>query len=111
MTYEDIEKVLQERVDADDSRSSPDSIDKFKHYYSTPDVKTDEELGSYKHVEHYGGEDCGSTYYDVIHFVDHDVYVKVSGHWQSYEGLDYSYGKIFSCVRPVEKTTIVYQDI
>src|SRR5690606_38211371 len=45
-------------------------------------------LGEVEEVDSYGGEDCGSNYYSVKYFKDHDVYIKVSGWYQSHYGTD-----------------------
>lgn len=67
-------------------------------------------------VEHYGGEGCGDTYYDVFKIQEvlneHNcAYFKVSGYYSSYNGTDYCddiYGSS-ALVKPVEKTIIVYE--
>lgn len=40
-------------------------------------------------VEHYGGEDQGSTYYTVYHFPSIDLYIQFDGWYQSYEGAEF----------------------
>ena len=39
----------------------------------------DDIVGPSKEVDSYGGEDCGSEWFTVRHFVDHDVYIRVDG--------------------------------
>lgn len=67
-------------------------------------------VGVFKKIEHYGGEGDGSTYYDVYHFLDHDIYVKVSGYYQSHNGVDYYDGlESFQEVKPVTKSVVFYE--
>lgn len=67
-------------------------------------------LGEIKEVAQHGGEDEGSDWYSVKHFVDHNVYIKVSGWYSSYNGTDFD-GDWECCeqVTPQEKTITVYQ--
>ena len=46
-------------------------------------------FGEIKQVEHFGGEGEGETYFYIVHFVDHDVYVRCAGHYTSYDGVDW----------------------
>lgn len=65
-------------------------------------------LGKVVEIDQYGGEDQGSTWYSVKHFVDHDVYIKTSGYYTSYHGTDFEegYGEE---VKPTQKTITVYE--
>lgn len=65
-------------------------------------------LGKVIEVDQYGGEGQGSTWYSVKHFVDHDVYIRTDGYYQSYEGTEFydGYGKE---VRPQQKTITVFE--
>lgn len=58
-------------------------------------------------VNHYGGEDEGSTYYTVYKFTQGDdvVYLKFSGWYASYNGADY---RDFQQVHPKEVTKVEY---
>ena len=56
-------------------------------------------LGEVVEVEQKGGEDQGSEWYSVKHFVDHDVYIKTEGYYSSYNGTDFHDGYGFE-VRP-----------
>jgi hypothetical protein len=64
-------------------------------------------LGKIEEVDQYGGEGQGDTWYSVKHFIDHDVYIKTSGYYSSYNGTEFydGYGEE---VKPVEKTIIEY---
>ena len=67
-------------------------------------------LGEIKEVEQHGGEGEGSNWYSVKHFIEHDLYIKVSGWYSSYHGTDFN-GWEDSCeeVKPQEKTITVYE--
>lgn len=65
-------------------------------------------LGEVKEVAQYGGEDCGSTWYSVKYFKDHDVYIRIDGHYQSYHGTDFYNGHGYE-VRPQEKIITVFE--
>ena len=72
--------------------------------------KEETELGEIKQVDSHGGEDEGSDWYRVFHFVEHDVYIKVQGWYSSYNGTDFSDGwDCCSEVSPQEKTITVYE--
>lgn len=68
------------------------------------------DLGTITEIERVGGYDQGSTWYNVKHFVDHDVYIKVSGYYSSYSGTEFD-GWDDACehVRPALKTVTVYE--
>lgn len=65
-------------------------------------------LGEIKEVEQHGGEDQGSDWYSIKHFVDHDVYIKTSGWYASHHGTDFEEG-IGEIVKPVKKTITVFE--
>ena len=68
-----------------------------------------EGLGLVTRVEEHGGEDQGTEWYVVYKFEDHDVYIKVSGYYTSYNGTDFDGGwACCSDVKPTEKTITVY---
>ncbi len=67
-------------------------------------------VGEYTEIDQYGGEGKGEEWYSVKHFPQHDVYIKISGYYSSYEGTDFS--DEWGCceeVRPVSKTITVYE--
>lgn len=67
-------------------------------------------LGSCENVSHYGGEGMGDIYYDIYYFHEYDLYVKVSGFYTSYDGVDYyDFESSISIVRPKEQTVTVYE--
>lgn len=66
-------------------------------------------LGEVNEVDSGGGSDRGSNWYSVQHFVDHDVYIKVTGYYQSHNGTEFYDGwDGCSIVKPEEKTITVY---
>ena len=67
-------------------------------------------LGNVEFVDRYGGEDCGSEYWTIYYFKDHDVYLKVEGWYQSFRGVEYdSFGDCVIEVKPKTKTVTVYE--
>lgn len=97
-SYDEIIEILKQKLD---------EVDSFAH------EDYDEEelgLGPIKQVDSHGGEDEGSNWYVVKHFVEHDVYIKVSGYYQSHHGTDFWDGWD-SCkqVSPQSKTITVYE--
>ena len=65
-------------------------------------------LGKVVEVKQYGGEEQGSTWYSIKHFVDHDVYIRTDGYYQSYHGTDFHDG-IGRVVTPQQKTITVFE--
>lgn len=72
-------------------------------------VKVSKELGVIKRVADHGGEDQGSDWYRVYHFVDHDVYIKASGYYSSYNGTDFNGWDSVEEVKPVVKQVTFYE--
>lgn len=79
--------------------------------YADGDDVTD--VGKFKEVEQHGGEDEGSDWYSVKFFPDHDVYIKVSGYYSSYNGTDFNseWNGDVQEVRPVVRPTTFYEPI
>ena len=94
LTFEQIKKILNENCEIQDF--GYDDID-FEALG----------LGKVKVVDSYGGEDQGSEWYTVKHFVDHDVYIRLDGYYSSYEGTDFS-GRDYEEVFPTEVKRIEY---
>lgn len=63
-----------------------------------------------RNVEHYGGENQGVEYYDVIHHVTNDTYYKLSGCYNSWDGINYDNSK-WERVHIVEKEVDEYKSI
>ena len=89
---------------------------KFKQYQAMPgdyEVKgkyilNQLGLGEVEEVIQVGGESQGTTWYSVKYFKDHDVYIRIDGHYTSYNGADFyeGYGRE---VVPTEKTVVVFE--
>ena len=81
-----------------------------KEWVNKPDVGDDTPF-EFRSVSFYGGEDCGSDYWNVIEVrladnPDETLFVKISGWYQSYAGAEYSGWKF---VQPKQKTVTVYE--
>lgn len=68
-------------------------------------------LGGCVEMDSGGGPNAGSDWWKVYHFTKHDVYLKVSGYYQSYEGLEIP-GGWNACreVFPKEVMVTIYVD-
>jgi len=99
MDFQEIMSVLKEKID---------NVQDFA--YEDYDVK-ELGLGEIKEVSQQGGMDEGSHWESVKYFKDHDVYISVVGHYQSYNGTEF-YGEWGCCneVIPKEKTITVYEN-
>jgi len=82
------------------------TIDKFAYVarYGKTIIKG---LGEVKEIDSYGGEDQGSNWYTVKHFVDHDVYIRLEGYYSSYGGTNFNYSD-YEEVFPTEVKRIEY---
>jgi len=64
----------------------------------------------WKEVDQYGGEGKGDTWWSIKYFPDHDVYLRVYGYYQSYNGTEFYDGwGCVSEVKPQQKTITVYE--
>lgn len=117
LTYQQIlEEIKNQCSDVDEFATEglggekvyPDAKYGTKEYF----VYKNPILGIVKQIEQYGGEDQGSNWYVIYYFEDHDVYIKVTGYYQSYSGLDF-YNEWDCCkqVIPQEKTITVYESV
>lgn len=94
-----------------------DSKDNREIYYSMPDpFQIAKELYSkqedslvWEEVEQYGGEGQGDTWYSVKYFPDHNIYLRVDGWYQSYNGTEFSGWDSVKEVKPIQKTITVYE--
>jgi len=97
-SYEQILAVLEEKIN---------SVSEFAYEDYSP---ADLDLGEIKEVHSEGGEDEGSHWESVKHFVDQDVYISVVGYYTSYDGTDFYDG--WGCcqeVRPVDRVVTFYE--
>jgi hypothetical protein len=73
-----------------------------------------QQLGlEWEEVEQHGGEGKGSSWWSVKYFPKEDIYIKVKGYYESYNGTDFYGGYDDTCseVKPEEKTIIVYESV
>lgn len=81
-----------------------------KYYISSQEWLEQNALPTWKEIDQVGGEDEGSHWHSVKYFKDHDVYIKVTGWYSSYNGTDFeSWDEACSEVRPQQKTITVYE--
>jgi hypothetical protein len=67
-------------------------------------------VGKWEEIEQIGGEGEGDTWFSIKYFNDHDVYLKVSGYYQSHYGTDFDdWDNAVKEVKPKEKTITVYE--
>ena len=81
-----------------------------KKWWNEPEDGDDTPF-DFRSVASYGGEDCGSEYYNVIEVRLEDspaetLLVRIEGWYQPYNGADYSDWKF---VEPKQKTITVYE--
>lgn len=100
MNYTEILEVLKSKLNSVEEFAFED----YKH--------EDLGLGEIKEIEQYGGEGQGDTWYSIKHFVDHNIFIKVSGFYSSYNGTDFYDGwNECSEVKPQQKTVTVYETV
>jgi hypothetical protein len=64
----------------------------------------------WEEIDQKGGEDQGSHWHSVKYFKDHDVYIKVTGWYSSYNGTDFEdWDEACSEVRPQQKIITVWE--
>lgn len=89
-------------------------IEKLKgiNGYDFEDLKNDDVygFGKCKLVGEEGGYEGGGEYVErVVYFEDHGVYIRLTGVYYSYHGIDWN--DDYAQVIPKEKTIIVYEEI
>ena len=97
LTFDDIVKIM-EKLEIDVANFTNEDFD-----YD----ELEKEVGTWDEVDHYGGSDCGSEWYSVYHFTEHDVYIRVEGYYSSYEGTNFD-GEDFQEVFPTEVKRVEY---
>jgi hypothetical protein len=98
MNYEEILAVLKDKID---------NVSDFAHGDFNP-----KELGlgeCTKDIFCQGGEGEGETWVRVHHFVDHNVFIKTTGFYTSYNGTDFDGWGCCSQVTPKEKVITIYE--
>lgn len=100
MNYQEILEKLKENIDSVSNFAFED--------YDSKKLG----LGEVEEIDQYGGEGEGDHWHSVKHFKEHDIYIKVTGYYQSYNGTEF-YGGWGSCsqVFPKQKTIIVYEQL
>lgn len=98
LTYEQILEVIKDEED---------SVSEFAYTGNNSDYLG---LGEVKQLDSHGGEDEGSDWWRVYHFTKHDIYIKVSGYYQSYSGTEFD-GWDDACeqVKPAQKMVTVFE--
>lgn len=66
-------------------------------------------IGSWSTIDKYGGEGQGSRWDSTKFFPEHNIYIKTSGYYSSYNGADFSGWEDCRQVVPTEKTITVYE--
>jgi len=66
-------------------------------------------VGEAETAEHFGGEGQGDTYYTVVKFPKHGVYLKFNGWYSSYDGADFNGWDDVEIVEPKERLITVYE--
>lgn len=67
-------------------------------------------IGSWSEVDKCGGEGPGSRWDSTKYFPEHNIYIKTSGYYSSYNGVDFeSWKDACEQVVPIEKTITVYE--
>lgn len=104
MSAEEIYNYLKEQVET--GGLGVEDLPSLKHY----DYK--DVLGEVEVVGKGGGADKGSDWFRVLHFKEHDVYLKISGWYQSHCGTEFDdFESAVSIVRPAEKVITVFNKI
>lgn len=106
------DKEHEAEIDDDYEECEYGAVQRFDNLYSDEDFNK-LGLGKIVHLPDgdKGGSDKGSDYRRVFHFVDHDVYIEISGFYSSYSGTEFD-GGWEDCareVRPQQETITVYK--
>ena len=90
MNYQEILEVLRKNIDSFEDFA-------YEEYESDDFVPN---LGEIVEIEQVGGEGKGDHWHSVKHFVEHDMYIKVTGWYSSYNGTDFDGG--WDCCKEVK---------
>lgn len=99
MTFEQLKIILKKHYN---------DVDDFAFNDSDGEISG---LGKFQMIDKYGGEGDGSKWYNIRYFVEHDIYVQVSGYYQSYVGVEFGGWDDVTEVKPQERTITVYEPI
>lgn len=100
MNYKEIIQTLEDKIE---------SVDEFAYdNFNSEDLG----LGEIKEVHQQGGEGVGEDWRVVMHFVDHNVYIEVSGAYSSYNGTDFEdWDEACKEVKPETVEVVVYKPL
>ena len=94
---------------------NPDRLENFddnKNWLDDDEKKEYDELiaavGPFEQVHSVGGTEGGGEYAERVYFFkDHNIYLKITGYYMSYDGT--TWNEDFKAVNPQEKTITVYE--
>lgn len=114
MTYKEVLEEIREQCDsvrelAYEGLEGEEAYPNAQYDNEQYNIYKNSTLGLYKRVLQYGGEGKGDEWYVVYHFIDHDIYIRIDGYYQSYSGTEFNGWDSCREVRPQEKTIIVYE--
>jgi len=111
--------VLSNKTSRNTDKKDKDELERLREvYFNTPGAaktKLNEFLvsigiGPIDEIDSHGGEDMGSDWYSIKHLPQLDMYIKVSGWYQSHHGTDFDgWDDACSEVKPQTKTITVYE--
>jgi hypothetical protein len=120
LTYDDILGILmnldqKEEIGDRRRRSNRGKLREFAfNDLGTPNGRSGlfiEGVGEYIEVDQQGGEGQGEHWHSVKYFPDHDIYIKVTGYYSSYDGTEIDGWNSCSEVKPRQKVITVYDRI
>lgn len=91
-----------------------EKYDRYLDEDETDLINTEEKEEKYlkklglQNYEDKGGRCDTSQFWNVVYFPDYDVYIKISGWYDSYGNYEHGYNKIEE-VKPKQVTTTIYQ--
>ena len=107
LSFNEIKKELERIIDNDNEKY----IELAENYTHADWHKEMEKIiGPIEMVEQVGGSDQGSYWYSVLNFIDHNVFIKITGYYTSYEGTSFTMFDTsdFKEVFPSQKTITIY---
>lgn len=88
------------------------SVEEFAYSQYSTENDLKEGIPEWKEVEKYGGEGQGDTWYSVKYFPEYNIYMKVSGWYQSYDDTEFGdWESACKQVFPQQKTITVYEPV
>jgi hypothetical protein len=107
LSFNEIKEELERIIDNDNEK-----YNELAENYNSADWHKEMEkiIGPIKMVEQVGGSDQGSYWYSILNFIDHNVFIKITGYYTSYEGTSFTMFDTsdFKEVFPSQKTITVY---